>query len=190
MGNETMTSRWQKFRVLAFFLILAGPLSVQIFRVGRNTRGIDMEEKRKLASLPTLSLSGAGLKEYPKAYEKYFNDNFYFRVPLLRMNSLARFYGLRVSTNTDAISRGLELSEQTKTVIGVRIPQAIFWEKHPLAPKNWKVGCRHSRHALIGYALEEFPLSSSFLRINGRSTQSFFQRASKKGEESLDTKRS
>ena len=42
-------------------------------------RGVTIHEKRKLSALPDFNWNKKTIKNYPKAFEKFYNDHFYFR---------------------------------------------------------------------------------------------------------------
>ncbi|WP_028580370.1 DHHW family protein [Desulfogranum japonicum] len=84
--------------ISTFFVALWIPVSLLLISGGKE---ISIHEKRKLASLP--SLKETGVSGYPKQFEKYFNDQFGLREPLLKTHALYQFALFNVSSSEKVI---------------------------------------------------------------------------------------
>lgn len=76
-----MNNRWYQITLVTLFIVvLSLPLAASFLQ---RDMGISAIEKRKLAGRPALPSSLEGLTTYPERFEKYYEDNFGFREPLI-----------------------------------------------------------------------------------------------------------
>lgn len=87
----------------AFVLALALPVG-RWLATGRPDQSVVMEQ-RSAAPLPAWSWQAEPRRAFPRAFERYFDDHFPFRKPLLQLNNLVLWSGLR-SIPDDSMVRG------------------------------------------------------------------------------------
>ena len=82
---------------MAFLLL---PLAFNFLDLSEEVR---LNEKRLLASLPSLGFSADTLKAFPTKFERFFNDHFGLRATLVYGNSYIKVFGLGSSPVSDVI---------------------------------------------------------------------------------------
>jgi len=81
-------------------LTILAPLSDMIFKLDPLPQ---LNEKRERKKFPQVSFQRSVLSSFPLLFEKYFNDNFGFRDPLVRLNYLVKHNLLGVSPTTRVV---------------------------------------------------------------------------------------
>ncbi len=86
--------------IVIFLLVLALPLLGSVAG-GRLARAVD--ENRRLAALPRLSLHRSSIVSFPERFEEYFNDHFGFRDLLVHTIGQLRLHWLRLSASEHVV---------------------------------------------------------------------------------------
>ncbi len=92
----------KKFVIILFFAAIFSPLVWDIINI-KNATGLN--EKRALAPFPRVTLGVSALRNFPREFEKYYNDRFPLRGQLIALNSYLK-------------TRFLSTSPVPKVVIG------------------------------------------------------------------------
>ncbi len=92
----------EKVFILIFLICLSAPLAFSLLLGSDSFSRIT--EKRQPAEMPKLPESSAELGKFPKAFEKYFDDNFGLRADLIRLYGLLKYFLYGVSPVSNAIA--------------------------------------------------------------------------------------
>jgi hypothetical protein len=86
-----------------FLVILILPVLARLLNVEKSNNS---SEKRELAEKPILKISD--IETYPKAFERYFNDNFGFRTPLIEIGGLIKTNIFKASPAPEKVTIGAD----------------------------------------------------------------------------------
>ena len=83
------------FLFMAFLFL---PLAVNLLDL---SEGVRLNEKRLLASMPSLGFSADALQAFPAQFERFFNDHFGLRATLVYGHNFIKVFGLGSSPVSD-----------------------------------------------------------------------------------------
>jgi len=93
--NDWPADKYVKLARVLFFCLVIGLPQISAF-LGWNP-AVKQEEKRQLASFPTLAWNARSWISFPKSYESFFLDRFNMRSWLIRVHSRLKYFVLHVS---------------------------------------------------------------------------------------------
>ncbi|MBW2219216.1 MAG: hypothetical protein JRF40_06975 [Deltaproteobacteria bacterium] len=128
--------------LLVFMIVIFVPFIATVFASKSDISDI---EKRKLASMPKLSLSKESLEQFPSGFEAYYNDHFGFRRTHLQLHSYIKAKMLKSSPVSKVLigkDNWLYITRlnQIEDFQGLRKPEPIqleAWKVHFQNKRDW-----------------------------------------------------
>ena len=98
---HNVATTWRDRAVIGIFLlVIATPLGAKLMRFEPAAPQL---ENRRLAKLPSLSLSTKSLDAFPAAFEAYYKDHFGLRSQFIRWHHIVKLRLLRVSPSPNVV---------------------------------------------------------------------------------------